>query len=411
MLWRRPPIQPAADDAHAERQYDHAAPAPELRGRGAAINPAGRYEPVTLSVLGEELDRAAQEHPNGLQVPRQVIDDATRTIINPVDSPDIGFEWTINAYRGCEHGCIYCYARPEHERLGFSLGLDFESKIVAKRDAPKLFREELLSRRWAKVVAENGGRSPTIVMSGITDPYQPLERELELTRSILKVALEFRQPVSIITKNRLILRDLDLLEELARINAFRAAISITSLDHTLAAKMEPRASSPAGRLDAVRRLSAAGIPVTVMVAPIIPALTDHEMPAILKAAARAAATNAGYVLLRLPHRVKDLFLEWLQRHYPDRAARVESLVRQTRDGALYDPRFGERQRGNGAVAKQLSQAFGVFRRKYKLDHPGGSLDGSSFRVPGELFSHVPGQARASSGEPRGQPGQLDLFGS
>lgn len=340
-------------------EYRDALPDGPVRGRGAGLNPGNRYESVRLHVLGEHLDEIAAERPDGTQVITRIYSDTTRSIVNPVDSPDLaGMKWTLNPYRGCEHGCIYCYARPTHEQLGFSSGLDFETRIVAKREAPALLRKTLASPKW---------RGEAIMLSGVTDPYQPVESKLRITRACVEVMLEFRQPVTLITKNRLILRDLDLLSALHAHGLVGCAVSLTTLDAGLAANMEPRASSPRDRLETIRRISSAGIPVCVMVAPVVPGLTDHEIPTLLKAAAEAGATSAGYVLLRLPYQIKDLFLEWLSRHFPDRAARVESLVRQSRGGALYESGFFTRQRGRGEHAEQIGQAFEVFKRRYGLN--------------------------------------------
>lgn len=347
--------------------------APALaRGRGSTINPTGRYEAVSLTVDGEHLDAELREHPAGRQVATVVREDHARTIINRVDSPDLHFNWTINPYRGCEHGCVYCYARPGHEYLGLSPGIDFETILFAKRDAARLLRAELSHPKW---------QPETIVMSGVTDPYQPVERELKITRSILEVLAECRQPVSIITKCKLVLRDLDLLGELHKHKAVHAAVSITSLDNTLASTLEPRASSPQARLDTVRALASAGIPVTVMVAPIIPAINDHEIPRILEAAADAGATNAAYILLRLPHQNKAIFRAWLDAHYPERADRVESLIRQCRDGALNSSAFGERFVGTGPVADQIRQSFRLFARRAGLDRYVPGHDREAFRRP------------------------------
>jgi DNA repair photolyase len=306
-------------------EHRDAIPSGPARGRGAGLNPGNRFESIRLHVLGEHLDEIVSENPDGTQVRTLVYDDRAQSVVNPVDSPDICMKWTLNPYRGCEHGCVYCYARPSHENLGFSCGLDFETKLMVKRDAPELLRRTLLGRRWT---------GEPIVMSGVTDPYQPVEATLRITRGCLEVMAEMGQSVGMITKNRLILRDLDLLAPLAAKQQASAAVSITTLDPALAAKMEPRASSPRDRLHAVRELSRAGIPVTVMIAPIIPGLNDHEVPALLDAAREAGASSAGYVLLRLPHQIKDLFLEWLARQFPDPAAKVEHHVRETRGGEL-----------------------------------------------------------------------------
>lgn len=365
-------------------EYRDALPDGPARGRGAGLNPGNRFEPVRLHVLGEHLDTIAHENPDGSQVTTQVFSDDSRSIINRVDSPDIGFKWTINPYRGCEHGCIYCYARPTHELLGLSCGLDFETRIGAKRDAPALLRRELASPRWER---------ETIIMSGITDPYQPIERQLGITRACLEVMIEYGQPVSIITKNRLILRDIDLLTSLHAHGSVSVAVSITTLDPRLAATMEPRASSPSARLETIRRLSEAGIPVSVMTAPVIPALNDHEIPRILEAAAAAGARSAGFVMLRLPYQIKDLFLDWLRRTAPDRAAHVESQLREMRGGELYDAKWFTRQRGTGARAEQIATSFALFKRRYGLDDPLPMLK------PGPRIAEAFGNER----------GQLGLF--
>ena len=347
----------------------------KARGRGAGLNPGSRFEDIRLHVLGEHLDEQAALAPDGNRVGTTILDDATREIISEVDarvSPDIGFRYSINPYRGCEHGCIYCYARPGHEYFGLSSGLDFETKIFAKRRAAELLRRELASPRW---------KGEMIVMSGVTDPYQPVERDLGITRSCLEVMAECRQAVGFITKNRLITRDLDLISRLVEHNAVRAAVSITTLDNTLASAMEPRASAPRGRLEAIRQLSAAGVPVTVMVAPILPGVTDREVPAILGAAAEAGATSAGYVLLRLPYQLKELFLDWLRRTLPDRAAHVESLLRQMHGGFLYDSRSHVRQTGTGPIADQIAATFKLFTRRHGLDKPRPSPNTAAFRRP------------------------------
>lgn len=361
-----------ADHRH---QRDEISPeaAPSLaRGRGSTINPTGRFERVSLSIDGEHLDAQVRENPEGSPLPTIVREDHARTIINRVDSPDLFFNWTINPYRGCEHGCVYCYARPSHEHLGLSPGLDFERVIFAKKDAASLLRAELSHPSW---------RAETIVLSGVTDPYQPVERELGITRSVLGVLAECRQPTSIITKNRLVLRDLDLLSELHAHGCVHAAVSITSLDNTLASTLEPRASSPRSRLEIVRALSDIGIPVTVMIAPVIPAINDHEIPRILGAAAEAGATNAAYMLLRLPHQNKAIYRSWLDAHYPDRAEKAESLLRQCREGELYRAEFGERFVGTGAIADQIRQAFRVFCRRHGLDRKTPAHNRGAFRAP------------------------------
>jgi len=350
------------------------------KGRGAGLNPASRFETTRLHVLGDHLDRIqldAEDDAPSNQIKTTIYRDKSKSIINKVDrenSPDINYDWSLNPYRGCEHGCIYCYARPYHEYLGFSSGIDFETKIMAKLNAAELLREELAAPKW------NGD---TIVMSGITDSYQPIEEKLKITRSCLEVLAECRQPVGIITRNKRILRDLDLLTELASHHAVHVAISLTTLDPKLAAIMEPRASAPADRLKAIRELSKAGIPVTVMTAPILPAINDRELPALLEAAAEAGAVNAGYTLLRLPWQVKELFLDWVKRHFPDRASHVESLIRSAHHGKLYDAAHFDRRRGVGPFAEQIKNIFTVFKKRYKLGEPHPPMSRAAFRKPGK----------------------------
>ncbi len=352
-----------------ESEYRDRLTSGPVRGRGAALNPGNRFEKVRLHIMGEHLDERALEAPGGVQIATQVFEDTTRTIINKVDSPDLGFGWTVNPYRGCEHGCIYCYARPGHEYFGLSLGVDFETRIYAKKRAAELLRRELDHPRWA---------GEPVVMSGVTDPYQPIERELKITRACLQIMAERRQPVGIVTKSAMVTRDIDLLRELARHEAARVAVSITTLDNALASKMEPRASGPQQRLEAVRKLSESGIPVAVLTAPIIPGINDHEIPALLEAARQAGARNAGYIMLRLPHQIKDLFLEWLTRHCPERAAKVEALVREMHGGELYDSRFFVRQRGEGAYAQQIQGTFELFAKRYGLDRRPRPLNSAAF---------------------------------
>jgi len=401
--------RPANQHGGDECDYPDVLPDGAVRGRGAALNPGNRYvgsDPKRgvirrLHVLGEHLDEVHRARLSGdgegcaaaSQVRTEVRPDSTRTIINRVDSPDISFHWSINPYRGCEHGCIYCYARPDHERLGYSCGLDFETKIIAKFEAPQLLRRELAHPKW---------QGETIVFSGVTDPYQPVEREHRITRGCLEVIAECRQCVGIVTKSRLVLRDLDLLKELARHNAVRVGLSVTTLDNRLASKMEPRASSPAERLETLAALRDAGVQTFAMLAPIIPGLNDREIPALLKAVSEAGAPSAGYILLRLPHQIKALFLDWLNRHYPDRAGRVESLLRQVRGGQLYDPAFGVRQRGQGPIAAQINTLFETFARRYRLDGAMAPLNRGAFRRP-VLTGDLPGDRAPTSG-------QLSLFG-
>lgn len=351
---------------HAPQKIHLDANAATIKGRGAAQNPANRFEKIHL-----EPDEDWNPDENG--APRtQYFRDATQTFITRNNSPDVGFETSINPYRGCEHGCIYCFARPTHEYLGFSAGLDFESRIMVKEDGPELLRKELSSLKW---------KPQTIVMSGVTDCYQPIERKLKLTRRCLEVLAEFRNPVAIITKNHLVTRDIDFLGELARYDAAVVNVSITTLDSTLTPRLEPRASLPAHRLAAVRELSAAGIPVNVMVAPVIPAITDHEMPRIIEAAAEAGAVSAGFVLVRLPWAVAPLFENWVERHFPDRKEKVLNRIREMRGGKLNDPNFGSRMRGQGIFAEQIGQMFHVACRRAGLPKREVNLSTSAFRRP------------------------------
>ncbi|HUF13442.1 MAG TPA: PA0069 family radical SAM protein [Longimicrobiales bacterium] len=350
-----------------------------VRGRGTASNPANRFELVEIELDGDWVDdevRDAAEageawNPAGRT---RFFRDHTRGIIARNQSPDVGFETSINPYRGCEHGCVYCFARPTHEYLGLSAGLDFESRIFVKMDAPELLRRELSGRKWQPQI---------IVISGVTDCYQPVERRLRITRGCLEVLAEARNPVGIITKNHLVTRDVDLLAKLASHHAVKVHISVTTLDRELQRTMEPRTSTPERRLEAIRTLSDAGIDVGVMVAPVIPGLTDHEMPRILEAAAAAGAVSAGYVPLRLPHGVKDLFADWIQRVYPDRATRVLNRVREMRGGDLYDSTWHRRMSGAGVYAEHLDTLFEASRRKAGFDGRRAryELSTASFRAP------------------------------
>ena len=334
-----------------------------MKGRGATWNPQNRFE--TLEYIRDE------EAPPDDTSPRTIyLRDPTRTIIATNDSPDIGFEASINPYRGCEHGCIYCYARPTHEYLGMSAGLDFETRILVKEDAPTLLWEELNAKKW---------QPKLLAISGVTDPYQPIEKRLGITRGCLAVLADFRNPVAVITKNHLVTRDADLLADLAKDNAARVFVSITTLDPSLQRTMEPRTSTPELRLDAIATLAAAGVPVGVMVAPVIPALTDHEMPAILAAARKAGARWAGYVALRLPWAVAPLFEQWLTEHFPDRKEKVLNRVRELRDGKLYDAKWGVRGRGTGIFADQMEALFDVTCRKLGLNEDDRELSTAAFR--------------------------------
>lgn len=337
-----------------------------IPARGAASNPANRFELI-------HLERDADWNPEEDPLPRtQFLKDHSSSIITYNDSPDVGFEASINPYRGCEHGCVYCYARPFHEYLGFSSGLDFETKIMVKEDAPELLRRELSSPKWKPQV---------IALSGVTDPYQPVERRLKLTRRCLEVLAEFRNPVAIVTKNFLVTRDVDLLAELARHQAAAVFISITTLDTELRKVMEPRTSPPAARLATVKALAQAGIPVGALVAPIIPGLTDHEIPTLIAAAVEAGAQFAGHVTLRLPHAVAPLFEQWLTQHFPEKKDKVLNRLRALRGGKLYDAQFGRRMTGEGIFAEQIEKMFTVACRKAGIADQEPMLSTAAFRRP------------------------------
>ena len=345
---------------------------PHAKGRGSHINPPTRFALPHYEADLEHVEHDA-EYLDSLRNPRtEYFPDASRSIVTENDSPDIGFRYSINPYRGCSHGCAYCYARPYHEYLGLNAGLDFETKVFVKEDAPELFREFLNRDKW---VPEQIG------LSGVTDCYQPAERHYGLTRRILEVAVEARQPMSIITKNALIARDLDLLQDLASENLVHVNVSITTLDAALVRSLEPRTTTPAARLRAVKELSAAKVPVRVLIAPIIPGLTDSEIPAILQAAKEAGAMHAGYTMLRLPVTVAPVFREWLQRERPDHLERIEGRVRAMRRGKLYDSEFGQRMTGTGQMAEQIRNLFRLFRRRYGLDGGLPDYDCTRFRPP------------------------------
>lgn len=339
-----------------------------IRGRGASFNPPNRFEPLSYEPDPEWVD---PDEPDPWRTTRYYHDTA-RTVLSRNSSPDVPFDVGLNPYRGCSHGCAYCFARPNHEYLGLSAGLDFESKIFVKLDAPHLLRAELSSRRW---------KPEPIIMSGVTDPYQPAERQYRITRGCLEVLAEFRNPIAIITKNHLVTRDVDLLAELAAQQAALVNISITSLDPTLQRVMEPRTSIPQRRLAAVEALARAGVPVNVMVAPVIPGLTDHEVPAILSAAAAAGARSASFIPLRLPGAVAEIFQQWLQDHFPDRKERVLNRIREIRGGKLNDARFGSRMRGQGEYWQQMRSMFTTVRRREGLDAERLTLSTEAFRRP------------------------------
>jgi DNA repair photolyase len=340
-------------------------------GRGSATNPRNRFEKLSVELEPEAL---VDEDGERILPQTQFLRDDSQSIISRNDSPDIPFTAGVNPYRGCEHGCAYCFARPYHEFLGFSAGLDFESKIIVKENAPELLRDELSSKKWVP---------QPVTMSAISDAYQPVERRLQLTRRCLGVLAEFRNPVGIITKNHLVTRDIDYLSELAGFHAATVAISLTSLDPELAKTLEPRASPPSRRLAAIEELSAAGIPVNVMTAPIIPGLNDHELPELLASAAKAGARSAGFTVLRLPFTVAPLFVEWLERHAPGHKDKVLSRIRSMRGGKLYDSKWGARMKGEGFFADQIKALFELGYRKagFRGDIP--SYDLSHFRVPSD----------------------------
>jgi DNA repair photolyase len=338
-----------------------------INGRGAADNPANRFEPIFYQ---RDADDAEEDSPSPQT---RFYRDSSRTILAHNDSPDVGFDTSINPYRGCEHGCAYCYARPYHEYLGLSAGLDFETKIFVKEDAPALLRQELSSKKWQPQV---------VAISGVTDPYQPAERRFRVTRGCLEVLAEFCNPVGIVTKNRLVARDRDILGDLARHRAAAVWLSVTTLDGELARRLEPRATQPEGRLAAITELADAGVLVGVLAAPMIPGLNDHELPAILSAAAAAGARYAGYIMLRLPYGVKGIFDDWLSQHYPERREKVLGRVRDMHGGALNDPRFGARMRGEGEMARQTEALFAAACKRTGLSRDSVGLSAEAFRPPG-----------------------------
>jgi DNA repair photolyase len=344
----------------------------KITGRGASHNPINRFK-----TLETDLDAIRGAFPDETEEPllrTEFRRDFSKSIVSENDSPDIGFRYSINPYRGCEHGCAYCYARPTHEYLGFSAGLDFESKIFVKEDAPTLLREKLMSKSW---------KGETIFMSGITDCYQPVERQRKLTRGCLEVLREFQNPFGIITKNALVTRDIDFIAPMAALSGALVYISITTLDDDLCRDLEPRTSRPAARLRAIRELTSAGIQVGVNIAPVIPGLNDHEIPAILRAARAAGATSAGFTPVRLPLTVLPIFTEWLERFRPERKEKVLSLIRDLRGGQLNDPRFGSRMTGEGPVADNLKQMFRIYSRREGFGAREFEFSNAHFRRPGD----------------------------
>jgi DNA repair photolyase len=324
------------------------------RGRGAGVNPTGRYEPTTRHVFDDGWETFEELTPFKTEV--QV--ERPRTIITRNDSPDISFDRSINPYRGCEHGCVYCFARPSHSFMGLSAGLDFETKLFAKPDAAKLLDREL---------SKEGYQPRTIAIGTNTDPYQPIEKDWRVMREILEVLDARNHPVGIVTKSALVTRDIDILSRMAEKGLAKVALSVTTLDRRLARTMEPRASTPTRRLEAIRELTAAGIPASVMVAPIVPGLNDSEIERILDSAHAAGAREAGYVLLRLPLEVSPIFKDWLLRHYPDRFRHVMSLIRSMRDGKDYDSEWGKRMKGSGPYAWQIGRRFEIAAKRLGLN--------------------------------------------
>ena len=341
-----------------------------IKGRGTAINPPNRFEAARLEAFGDGWDLPEED---AARPQTTLLRDSTRSIISRNDSPDISFTQSVNPYRGCEHGCVYCFARPSHAYLGFSAGLDFETKIVFKPEAAHLLEKELSRASYKPGV---------IVLGSNTDPYQPVERTLAITRAVLEVLERFNNPVGIVTKSAGVLRDADILSRMAAKNLAKVHISITTLDPALARALEPRAASPARRLAAITGLRAAGIPVGVMASPMIPGVNDAELESIMEAAAKAGAETAHTILLRLPHELAPLFTDWLQKHMPDRAAHVLSLIRQSRNGRLNDPEFHTRRLGSGPYADMLHQRFERAARQFGLDGGSTRLDCSQFTVPG-----------------------------
>ncbi len=338
----------------------------QKRGRAALTNPVSRFEKIDMT-YDPDPDAPAQ-------VQTQFFADRTKSIISRNDSPDVGFNASLNAYRGCEHGCIYCFARPTHEYLGLSSGLDFETKIFVKMNAPELLRAEMSAKGWEPQV---------VVMSGVTDCYQPFERKFEITRRCLEVFAEFKNPIAIITKNHLVTRDIDILARMHAWQGARVNISITTLDRELARALEPRASTPSRRLEAVKMLSDAGIPVNVMVAPIVPGLTDEEIPAILEASAKAGAQSAAHTLLRLPYNLKDHFEQWLEQNAPLRKQKVLNRIREMRGGKLNNTEWGQRMRGQGEYYDLLTQLFYAHKKKFGLNGMRSDLSVAHFKVPSD----------------------------
>jgi DNA repair photolyase len=349
----------------------------KIRGRGAQFNPKNRFEKFSFEDFkNDELDSFSIEDDDEIKIPTEYFADESRTVIARNDSYDVGFEYSFNPYRGCEHGCIYCYARPSHEFLGFSSGTDFESKIMIKKDAPRLLEAEFKKKNY---------KPDFIMFSGNTDCYQPIERKLKITREALKVCLKYRNPVSIITKNELIQRDIDILKELAKLNLVSVCLSITTLNMELARKMEPRTSSPGRRLNTIKIMAENNIPVGVNIAPVIPGLNDEEIPSILKEASANGAIFAGHIMLRLPYSVKDLFLQWLKDEFPGRESKIINKIKEMRDGKLNDPEFGTRFSGKGEMVETIHSLFKLSCKKYGLNKNKVSLTTDLFLKESEQF--------------------------
>ncbi|MBI1211999.1 MAG: PA0069 family radical SAM protein [Alphaproteobacteria bacterium] len=355
--------RPALEDEHLSH------PSLNTKGRGSLSNGSSRYDSQHRVVIDDGWG-ALDDEPPALKTTVEI--DATRTIIARNDSPDISFDRSINPYRGCEHGCIYCFARPTHAYLGLSPGQDFESRLLAKPSAAKLLTDEL---------RKPGYQVRTMALGTNTDPYQPIDEKFQITRQILSVLRDFRHPVGIVTKSNRVLRDLDILSEMAAMGLARVAVSVTTLDRKLARSMEPRAPTPERRLDAIAKLADAGIPTTVMAAPMIPALNDHEMERILETARAAGAKTAAYVLLRLPLEIKDLFREWLHAREPGRASHVMSLIRSMRGGRDYDSEWGKRMKGGGPYAQMMAKRFAVACERLDLNKENVELRTDLFKLP------------------------------
>ena len=359
MAWKEARRASEGEQVEAERR----------RGRGAVSNAAGRFEPERRELFDDGWESLGELPPFKTEVREETV----KTIIATNCSPDLGFDRSINPYRGCEHGCIYCYARPSHAYWGYSAGLDFETKLTAKVNAVEALETEL---------SRPGYKAATLMLGANTDAYQPVERERRITRGLLEVLERFGHPVAIVTKSALVVRDLDILSRLASRGLAKVSVSVTTLDHTLARKMEPRASTPGRRLEAIRALTTAGVPVAILAAPLIPAINDHELERILEACSAAGASEAGYVLLRLPLEIAGLFQEWLAAEFPDRASRVMSLLRSTREGKDYVSRFGERQTGTGPYADLIAARFELALKRFGLNWRHLKLQTDRFRPPG-----------------------------